>query len=60
MLRRVLDDVEAMTRIRTTRKARILGRCPRLLAETSRRGDWRGAGDGELQSSNAGLVSLRD
>jgi hypothetical protein len=60
MLRRVLDDVEATTRIKTMREARMLGRRPRLLAEMSGRGDWRGAGNGELRSSNAGLVSLRD
>jgi hypothetical protein len=60
MLRRVLDDVEATTRIRTMREARMLGRRPRLLAETSGRGYWRGAGDDEFWSSNAGLISLRD
>jgi hypothetical protein len=60
MLQRVLDDVEATTRIKTTRETRMLGRRPRLLAETSGRGDWRGTSDDELRSSNAGLVSLRD
>jgi hypothetical protein len=48
-----------MTRIRTMRGARLLGRRPRLLAEMSGRGDWRGTGDVELRSHDDCVVLLR-
>jgi hypothetical protein len=42
-----LDNGEITTSFRMTREAQLLGRRPRLFAETSRGGGWRGADDGD-------------
>jgi hypothetical protein len=60
ILQEVLDDGEAMTGFRTTRRARVFGRRPRLHPDKGEKRDWRSSGGAELWVSRCLLDSLRD